>query len=102
MGTYNAGSERSHMTDNQLLVRWRAGRGQWLGELLHAESREDRHDVGIVGEVEVQSLVERECRVHLIQRRVNIRRSRGQIVKVVGKSSIELFDIANTNAPRGG
>ena len=56
-----------HVGNDHLLVcRW-AGSRQRLVELGEAESGNDRGDVDIVGEVEVESLVERESGGHLVE-----------------------------------
>lgn len=68
------GPEGLEVRDGELVGNTRVvvGGGQEGGELREAEGGEDRHDVGVVAEVEVEGLVEREGGCVVVECRVDL------------------------------
>ena len=99
---HETGGERRQVRYDELLIRWGSGRGEWLGKLLEPECGHDGHDVGVVGEVEVDGLVEWEGRIHLVQRRVDVGASCREVIEMALKTGVNLFHEANTYATASG
>ena len=93
----DAGSEWLEMGYDELPVCRRSGCWQELSELGEAESGEHSCEVGVVGKVEVEGLVERKCGCVVVQSDIGL--SRGCIQGVVVHSCQEFFDISYAHSP---
>ena len=85
------------MGNDELLICWRSGCWQELSELGEAESGEHGCEVGVVGKVEIEGLVERECGCVVVQSDIDL--SRGRIQGVVVHSCQEFFNISYAHCP---
>lgn len=74
--------------------------GQKRRELREAEGREDAHDVGVVGEVEVEALVGGEGGRVVVKGEVDLGSWRGD--HVVLEAGEDFLDVADTNCASGG
>ena len=93
----DAGAEWLEVGYDELLVCRRSGCWQELSELGEAKSGEHGCEIGIVGKVEVEGLVEGECGCVVVQSDIDL--SRGRIQGVVGHSCQEFFDISYAHCP---
>ena len=75
-------------------------RGQDRRELREAKGCEDGHDIRVMREIEVQCLVQWECRRVIVERNIDL--SRWLRDQVVLQTSNELLDVANTDSTTGG
>nr|POE47189.1 ribosomal lysine n-methyltransferase set10 [Quercus suber] len=95
-----ARAEGLHVRDDERPVRKDVVRGQEGGELGQAEGGDDGHDVGVVGEVEVQALVGGEGAVVVVERHIDLGGRR--VDGVVLQPGEDLFDVADADGAAGG
>ena len=84
---------------DELLICWRSSRRKELCKLGEAESGQHGSEVGVVGEVEVECLVKRECAGIVVDGDIGL--TCGCVQGVVVHSSQELFDISYANCAAG-
>lgn len=95
-----AGTEGLHVGDDEGAVLLDGGGGHDRGELGQAEGGKDGHDVRVVGEVEVQSLVQREGGGVVVEGDVQL--CGGCADNVVLETSEDLLLVADTDSTTGG
>lgn len=81
---------------DELPVCWRSSRRQELSELCEAESGQHSCEVGVVGKVKVEALIEWKCGGIVVD--CNVGLSCGCIQGVVVHSGQKLFNISYPNS----
>jgi len=95
-----AGAEGLHVGDDEGAVRGHVGVGHDGGELGEAEGGEDAHDVGVVGEEEVEGLVEGKGDGVVVEGDVDL--GDGRVDGVFGEEGDLLLDEADADASADG
>lgn len=96
----DTGGEGLEVGDDELMVwRW-AGGGQDGGELGEAEGGEDAAHIGVMGEVEIEGLVQGKGRVHAVKGDVDLRRGGGD--EVVVQTGEDFLNVADADSAAGG